>query len=419
MKKALLIVCFAASLNSDVAHAQTFSIRDIIKIDLSGYIKAETYADSRQIVQLRVGEFLFYPQAPNYDSLGNDTNSVSQLDMSVIESRVRGEIICHNIWNAKPHGCFEGSFFGSGKTVDTFHIRLAYGELNWKRFSLKAGQDWHPMFTIDCCPATVGFNTGVPINPFNRSPQIRGTLHWENIDILCAAITQLEFFNFGPNGPSAQYLVDAVIPNLHWQLRAKINKHLLGMGIDFKRLVPRLETDKGIKTNESIASMCALFYTNLNWDPITFKMKMIYGQNTTDQNMLGGYAVKSVDPVTDFRKYATLKNISFWAELILKKTIEPAVFVGVTQNLGAHQPIIQTITDPDGTVESTIYARNPDIDYVFRISPRVRWYTGPVVIAGEFELTRASYGTIACNGNVINGHAVNNLRLMLAAYYVF
>ncbi len=419
MKKALLIVCFAASLNSDVAHAQTFSIRDIIKIDLSGYIKAETYADSRQIVQLRVGEFLFYPAAPNYDSLGNDTNSVSQLDMSVIQSRFRGEARCHDIWKAQPHGVFEADFFGTGETIDTFHIRLAYGELNWKRFSLRAGQDWHPMFTVDCSPETIGFNTGVPINPFNRSAQIRGTLHWENIDILCAAITQLAFFNFGPKGPSPQYLIDAVIPNLHWQLRARINKHLLGMGIDFKRLAPRLETDKGFKTNESISSMCAVFYTQLNWDAVTFKMKMIYAQNATDLDMLGGYAVKSVDPVTDFRKYATLKNISFWSEFILKKTIEPAVFVGVTQNLGAHQPIIQTITDPDGMVEPTIYARSPDIDYVFRISPRVRWYTGPVVIAGEFELTRASYGTIACNGNVINGHAVNNLRLMLAAYYIF
>jgi hypothetical protein len=148
-------------------------------------------------------------------------------------------------------------------------------------------------------------------------------------------------------------------------------------------------------------------------------MKMIYGQNATDYYLLGGYAVKSVDPATDVRTYATLKNISFWSEFILKKTIEPAVFVGVTQNLGAHQPIIQSITDPDGTVESTVYARNPNIDYVLRVSPRVRWYTGPVVIAGEFEFTRASYGTIACNGNVINGSAVNNCRLMLAAYYTF
>lgn len=419
MKKALLIVCFAASLNSDVAHAQTFSIRDIIKIDLTGYIKAETFADSRQIVQLRVGEFLFYPQAPNYDSLGNDTNSVSQLDMSVIQSRFRGETRCHDIWNAQPHGVFEADFFGTGELTTAFHIRLAYGEVNWKRFSLRGGQDWHPMFTVDCFPDTVGFNTGVPINPFNRSPQIRGTLHWDNIDILCAAISQFAFVSDGPSGASAQYLMDSVIPNLHWQLRARINKHLLGIGIDFKRLIPRLETDMGFKTNESICSMCAVFYTNLNWETVTLKMKMIYCQNATDYYMLGGYAVKSVDPATDFRTYATLKNISFWSEFILKKTIEPAVFVGVTQNLGAHQPIIQSITDPDGTVESTVYARNPNIDYVLRVSPRVRWYTGPVVIAGEFEFTRASYGTIACNGNVINGSAVNNCRLMLAAYYNF
>jgi hypothetical protein len=420
MKKALLIVCFAASLHSDVAHAQTFSVRDIFKIDLSGYIKYENYTDSRQIVSLRLGQFLFYPQAPNYDVLNNDTNSVSHFSMSVIQTRFRGEVTtCSDMWNGEPHGVFEADFFGFDRAVTAFRIRHAYGEINWKQFSLLAGHTWDPLFVTECCPETVGYNTGVPIAAFNRSPQIRGTLHWDNVDILCAAITQFETTSFGPDGPSSKYLRNSVIPNLHWQLRTKINTHRFGIGIDYKRLIPRLETDKGIKTTESISSMCALFYTKLNWDPVIFKMEMLYGQNTTDHLMLGGYAVKSVDPVTDFRKYATLKNISFWAEFIVQKTVEPAVFIGVTQNLGAHQSIIQTITDPDGTVESTIYARDPHIDYVFRISPRVRWYIDPLVIAGEFEFTRASFGTIACNGNVINGHAVNNFRLMLAAYYEF
>lgn len=419
MKKALLILCFAATFYFDAAHAQTFSIRDAITIDFSGYIKYENYADSRQIVSLREGQFLFYPQNRIFDVNGNDINNVSQFNQSIIQTRTRGEITCHEIWNAKPRGLFEADFFGALNNVTLFRIRHAYGEINWKHFSLLAGHTWHPIFVVACQPETVGYDTGVPINPFNRSPQLRGTFHIRNVDLLFAAITELETTSFGPYGPSDQYLINAIVPNLHWQLQAKINKHVLGCGIDFKRLVPRLETDKDIKVVESICALSALFYTALNWDPVTLKMDLIYGQNVTDHLMLGGYAVKSVNPETDFRTYATLKNISFWTELIIKGTVEPAIFVGITKNLGAHTPIIQTITDPSGVVEPTIYARDPEIDHVFRVSPRVRWYLDPLIIAGEFEFTRASYGTIALNGNVVDGHPVNNLRFMFATYYEF
>ena len=417
MKKILLILIAIAPLCAHANHI--IPISNTAKIDLSGYIKYENYTDTRQVVALREGEYELYPKDRNFDVLCDDINAVGQSNMSAIQSRFRGEITCPKIWNAKPSAIFEADFFGVGKTINIFRIRHAFARIDWKRISLLCGHTWHPIFIPECSPRTIGFNTGAPIEPFGRQPQMRVTAHWGPVDILFAALTQLETTSFGPDGSSNKYLRNNVIPNLHWQVRAKIKTHLLGAGIDFKRIIPRLITNKNLLRTESLSSIATTIYSALNWDSAALRMKLTYGQNMTDFVMLGGYAVKSLNTETDCRKYTPLHNISFWLDFVLKKSVEPGIFIGITKNLGARREIIQTITDNLGNIESTLYARSPNIDYVMRIAPRLRWYIKPVTIGGEIEYTRAAYGTIGPKGKVYNAHNIGNVRLLMALFYYF
>ena len=140
----------------------------------------------------------------------------------------------------------------------------------------------------------------------------------------------------------------------------------------------------------------------------------------TNFEMLGGYAVKCVNDVTDQRDYTNLRVLGIWSEFIGRtKHLEPAIFIGYTKNFGAGRKIIQSITDDEENVESTIYATGADIDNIFRISPRLRWFIKHVTIGLEVEYTRAAYGTITNTGSVKVTKPVANTRLLLSAFYFF
>ena len=95
----------------------------------------------------------------------------------------------------------------------------------------------------------------------------------------------------------------------------------------------------------------------------------------------------------------------------------PGWFIGVAKNLGARTPIIQSIVDTDGNVEKTIYGTGTDLNYVFRVSPRIQWIVKNFTFAVELEYTRAAYGTIDCDGDVINTVPVGNTRILVSLFY--
>ena len=44
-------------------------------------------------------------------------------------------------------------------------------------------------------------------------------------------------------------------------------------------------------------------------------MKVIYAQNAADHIMIGGYAVRTIDPVTDARTYSPTASINGWIDM--------------------------------------------------------------------------------------------------------
>jgi hypothetical protein len=380
-------------------------------ISFSGFVKTDLMYDSRQVVSIREGHFLLYPQNESPDINGDDINDKSSFNILSIQTRLNGKITGPDAFGARTSAIIEGEFFGtSDANINLFRLRHAFIKFDWGNTSLLAGQTWHPMFIAEMFPGVVSFNTGVPFQPFSRAPQVRFTYTINKLKFIAAAASQRDFASNGPDGFSSSYLRNSVVPNLHFQLQYSNADLFTGAGIDYKNITPRLVTSRGVKTDQTIGSLAFTGFVKLNFNPVTFKVQGVYGGNLADQVMLGGYAVSSIDTTTGFEQYTNSNTMSVWGEISTGKEIEFAIFAGYTKNLGA-----------ENNITGTYFGRGNNIESVCRISPRVQFNSGKTRISTELEYTTAGYGTpnIINKGKVENTNNISNLRLLLAVFYFF
>ena len=129
--------------------------------------------------------------------------------------------------------------------------------------------------------------------------------------------------------------------------------------------------------------------------------------------MLGGYAVKQItDTATGKKEFSNLNTGSIWLDVNTNgKKIQYGLFGGYTQNLGSSDKIST----------SSFFARGANIEYLYRVSPRITFISGKLNIAAECEYTFAMYGKTNGNGSGIatNGVAVGNIRGLLSFIYNF
>ncbi|MGA2531872.1 MAG: hypothetical protein ABSG19_02430 [Candidatus Aminicenantales bacterium] len=405
-------VAATAAFGQDEKPASSFGIA------FSGYVKTDIFYDTRQTVNIREGHFLLYPKDPLLDPNGNDINAKASFNILSIQTRLIGKITGPDALGARTSAYLEAEFFGtSDADLNAFRLRHAYLKLNWKKSELLIGQYWHPMFIGESYPDVVSFNTGAPFQPFNRSPQVRFIRTFGKVSLVATALSQRDFVSNGPQGPSSVYLRNAALPefNLKVQYAARNDTEktetLVGAGVDALKLVPRLATASGYRTEESVTSLAGMAYLKRKGPKWTFKAEGIYGSNLHHLTMIGGYAVRDVlqIPESDFWTYAPTNTLSFWTEAMTTgERWQTGVFAGYSKNLGARQGIV-----------SPGFARGANIDQLYRMSPRLIYNVGKIRLAGETELTGASYGTPDGSGKVRGAKFVTNLRLLFAAYYFF
>jgi hypothetical protein len=406
MKNRMLFVCLL--LLSLLTRLSADPEKDSFGIKWSGYVKTDLMFDSRQTVAVREGHFLLYPANKAEDPDGEDINARPNLNILAIQTRLTGAITGPDAFGAKTSGLIEGAFFGHSDTdINGFRLRHAFLKLTWEKTCLLVGQFWHPMFVTEVFPGTISFNTGAPFQPFSRNPQIRLTQTAGKVKMIAAAISQRDFASIGPAGTSSIYLRNALIPNLHLQLQANLAKHIVGVGGDWKALAPRIKTAAGYKTSEKVNGLSLLAYARMNLPAFTWKVEGVLGQNLTDHLMLGGFGVENFEETTQKEIYIPTGIYSIWTEFSTGKKMELACFAGYTKNTGATGDI------------SNFWGRGSDIDAIYRISPRIVWNSGKTQLATELEYTAASYGSPDAKGQVQNTELVNNLRLLLAAFYFF
>ena len=393
-------------------------------ISFTGFVKTDVYYDTRQSVSIRDGHFLLYPKNELLDPNGDDINGKDVFNIISIQTRLRGNITGPDAFGAKTSGAIEGEFFGhaSGE-INEFRLRHAYVKLDWTHTQLLVGQYWHPLFVTGCFPGTVSFNTGVPFLPFTRNPQVRITQSFSDFKIMFSAISQRDFLSTGPDGASTKYMRNSVIPalNLRLEYGAKYdNGHevLFGISGNYKAILPRMETPAEYKTTTKATSSLAMAYLKYVIPEITLKFGATHGQDCYNLTMLGGYAEESItDSLTMEMNYTPYKTLGLWGDFHTNgKKWQAGVFLGYTKNLGT----VDKISGP-------VYTRGSDIEYVYRVSPRVIINAGKFRIAPEVEYTVAAYASNNDNGipnideygKITDSKEVGMIRLLLGVYYFF
>ena len=394
-------------------------------IKFSGLIKNDFFYDTRQTIAAREGHFLLWPSPERLDEYGNDINAKANFNFLAIQSRIKGTISGPDAFGAKTSGVIEGDFFAQlNANINLFRLRHAYIKLNWTNLEVLTGQYWNPLFVTDCYPGTISFNTGTPFQSFARNPQIRLTYKISGFKIIAAALAQRDYPTWGIGGPSSKYLRNAAVPDMHLQLHygSKNNNsglnYILGGGIAFKSIVPRLESEMGpandiYKINEKVHGLTAMGFAKISTRPITVKLQARYGENISDILAISGFAVKEItNATTGELSYTPLKSMSIWGEIHTNGKIQFGVFGGYLKNLGTK--------DPMSHLENKVYGLGTDISSLFRISPRVSITTGKVRVALELEYTVAAYGN-EFNLNYIPANTTKsaNLRTLLAVCYFF
>jgi len=402
-------------------------------IKFSGFVKSDIFFDSRQTVDFRYGHFLLYPKNEELDINGDDINASPKFNILSIQTRLKGVITGPDALGAKTSGLIEGAFFGNiGSDVNGFRLRHAFVKLTWDKAELLVGQYWHPMFVTSCFPGTVSFNTGTPFQPFARNPQIRLKKSFGKVNLIGSLIEQLDFVDYGPNGLSSYYLINSGMPEMNFRFEYKSDNVLIGAGANYKSLKPRLSIDNPstinnpegyhIKANTRANGTSIFGYFKYTSDPITFKLYGISGQSMFSMINLGGYAESVIEtlptldaPITKIEYTPTMTN-SVWADVHTNgKTLQVGLFGGYSKNDGAKD-----------IIKGAKYTRGANIDYVYRVSPRLIYNNGKFRIAPEIEYTVAAYATktdgannIDEKGKVTKSKEVANIRFLIGVYYFF
>jgi hypothetical protein len=354
-----------------------------INVTLSGYVRYEMFFDTYESADTRDGEVYLYPLRENPDINNNDLNQNFTMNMLGLQARPKIMATGAKAFGAKITGVIEGDFLGVSQ-ADSRMLRLRHGYLNmkWDNVDLLLGHSWHPMFVPECFPATVSMGAGVPFHVLNRAPQARYTVKLgSSISLMGAMLIHGYHKSTGPGNAQR----NSGLPDTQFQFKLKTDNVFASFTAGYKFLTPRLVTDSGVKTNETIGSFNVAANTKLSFDPVTIKFEGIYGQNLTNFIMIGGYGATDNPLLVDDYSYTNINTVAFWSDIALNfDPIEVAIFAGYSSNLGASGDYYSL----------TGYTRGEDIQSIFRVSPRVIVKSGKVDFGLEYMVTGAQYGDL-------------------------
>ena len=388
-------------------------------IKFYGFVRNDIMYDTRQILSAREGDLSLYGKDKSLDANNADINAAPTFHMLAITSRLGGTITGPDAFGAKTSAILEAEFFGNfDGGINEFRLRHAWAKLDWKKTQLAFGQYWHPMFVTDCYPGVIDFNTGMPFQPFNRSPQVRLTQKLDKankMSLILAILSQRDFASVAPSGyNTTDPARNSAVPNLHAQFQYKGSVIVAGAGIDFKSLRPRLNSGKpNIVSKERVNSTSFIGYIKVMTTPVVIKAEAVIGENLTDHVMIGGYLgyTATADSV---ESYDATKTKSYWFDISgTGKKIVPGLFIGYSSNDGAK-------AGGKAAYGRSIGVSGRGIKDVFRVSPRIEFLSGKFKFGLEVEYTAAKYGILG-NDSKVTGTTdnINNTRVLLATTFSF
>ena len=139
---------------------------------------------------------------------GEDVNAVPSFRFAALTTRVGLDVTGYEIQGYKVGAKIETDFYAglTGTTgTATLRLRQAYLTLGKGGRSWKFGQAWHPMAAD--MPDIFSLETGVPFQPFSRTPQITfDTKLSDHVSLTASALWQMQYTSTGPSYNSSTTL---------------------------------------------------------------------------------------------------------------------------------------------------------------------------------------------------------------------
>ena len=396
---------------------------------MSGFVDPQFWMDTREVVSAREEQMLFYPAPKKLDTNGNDINAQPSNNALAITARIGMKIGAPDALNAKISGYLEGDFTGATNDgINMLRLRHAYINMRWEKSNLLLGQYWHPMVAHEVMPGTRPLNMGIPFHPYSRYVQARYTQYLGGLELSGIAAFQLDNKAVGPDGGSTAYLRNSCIPELNAQLCYRTDNLLLGAMFNYVLLQPRtsvdvkfygldgttVESTKTYKTDTKIGSTAVSVFGKLNVSELSIRFQGIYGDNLVEQGLMGGYIESGLQADNKY-KYSNFGTTTFWIDLGRTKGVcRPGLFAGYGRN--------NSFGD-DLNSDDKVFGRGIDIEYVWRVQPRVGFYPSDYLnFFAEVEYTNAAYGKKiedAGKYHYESDYNVGNYRFIVAAVLNF
>ena len=392
-----------------------------VEVKVSGFIMNNLFFDNRKNLDALDGMALLFPLPVLLDNQGNDLNEVPNLTLLSFASRLKFGISGPNAFGAKTLGFIEFDFTGRSNTASV-RFRQAWTRFSWEKTELLVGRAWHPLASMDVVPSVMALSIGAPFQPFNRSDQITLTRKSGNLSYIFSALYQNDYTNNGPAGKTFACQNNALVPNLHTQLKYQTENVILGVGIDYKRLKPRTFVISPVNGGEKTATEahvdCAalLAYGQFKSGKFLISGKTILSSNTSESLMTGAFGTVSRDSVTGYEEYTPFRHFFAWGNISYGNMIKGSLFAGYLKNLGTSGNFL-----PHSTGSPSVYGLGENIGQMLRITPTVSYTSGKTILAVELEHNIADYGAIDNNnkGEIVNTKSVRGTRLQATLLYNF
>ncbi len=390
-----------------------------ISLKWYGKVEADWYYNSRSNVEGMEGLFLVYPKDKQLDKNGKDLNASQTASTYVMETRLGLDIAAPDFLGAKTSGKIEIDFRGVGGDFFLLRLRHAYMNLDWGKSSLLLGQTWHPL-SASMMPEVINLNAGSPFQPFSRAPQLRyvyASKHWK---FTATALWQSQDVSLAPanntSGTTAfvrstQPLRNSCLPEGFVGLDYNTPNFTIGAGVHVSSFVPRVTSSHNgstYKVDERLTSLTASAHFKYKYNTFSIAGKTVYGNNFTEANGLGGYAITATDAVTGEQKYTPLRTHTTWLNVAYGKTWRPSLYLGYLKNLGATKDVTGVIAN--GAELDKMSVATLSLTY-----NRPHWKIG-----AEYSYTTAWYGdAFDSKHKATSSHDVSNHRLFICTAFLF
>lgn len=386
-------------------------------LSVYGFVRSDFFYDSH-VMKTSVQElYSLYPVPSAINAYGDDLNAVPSAGLNNITTRIGLKLKGKGLLGASSSQSVIETDFGGAPNNWQLRLRQAYSQLIFSSSELLIGQTWHPLSTASMAPVVLSLNTGAPFQPFNRSPQIRWDKHLGPWTLTTAGIWQMMYASQGPDGSSFKYQRNAVLPNLYVGAEWQSAGWKTGLGYDFKRIQPqRYELDNGgvqVVSRHYLSSSSVMAYAQYAQPEWSIRFKAVQGQNLSDHNQIGGYALTTDNTCVNYNTFSSFVNLT------VGTTHQGGFFAGYTTNQGPSSDLTPGSRFYGNGVDAANTSNEQIIKHLYRLSPSYMYNTGNWRVGVELEFMQALWSTRQANGHLGNTSPSSNQRVYAQLMYSF